>query len=53
MTGCIFSYQKQVHDIKESVNKVYLYGKPMPLLVEKSVYSKYSTAHCKLKEGLY
>lgn len=49
MTGAVFSYQLNSHSPEkiqaESVNKIYLIGKDIPLKLEKSAFTKYSPEH--------
>lgn len=54
MTGFVFGHQicVEVDSLKEAKNKLYLIGKQIPLLVQKSKYSKVSKQHA-LKVGLY
>ncbi|KAF9131075.1 Target of EGR1, member 1 (Nuclear) [Mortierella sp. 14UC] len=49
MTGTIFLHQLHQHEIEtvesQAKNKIYLIGKPFPLTVEKSSFTKYSPSH--------
>ncbi|KAF9203747.1 Target of EGR1, member 1 (Nuclear) [Haplosporangium sp. Z 27] len=49
MTGTIFSHQVNQHQAEEietkAKNKIYLIGKSIPLIIEKSAFAKYSPEH--------
>jgi target of EGR1 protein 1 len=54
MTGFVFAHQMQVHEniLTIARNKIYLIGKQIPLIIEKSRYAKPSKEHLK-KASLY
>jgi target of EGR1 protein 1 len=45
MTGFIFAHQLMEEDIEQGRNRVYLIGKQLPLMVEKSRYTRVSKNH--------
>ncbi|KAK3825277.1 MAG: ribonuclease CAF1 [Benniella sp.] len=53
MTGAVFSHQMNQHQPEriesQSKNKVYLIGKSIPLIVEKSAFAKFSPEHERLR----
>jgi target of EGR1 protein 1 len=53
MTGTVFSHQMNQHQPDsielQAKNKVYLIGKSIPLIVEKSAFGKYSPEHERLR----
>ncbi|KAJ3255552.1 Target of EGR1, member 1 (Nuclear) [Boothiomyces macroporosus] len=53
MTGYIFGHYlaSEDHLLLKSQNRLYLIGKQMPLVIEKSKYAKCSPAHLKKKES--
>lgn len=47
MTGFVFAHQLMAEEnvLAEARNKIYLIGKQIPLLIEKSKYAKPSSSH--------